>query len=120
MEFKDTLRIIRKKRKLSQPELVKMIGKERRSILRYENGVTTPSIATIELLCKALEVPKYVLMGEVDISKIKEITKYSKELDDVFNKSKEILVIIKDYSIEEQEAILNITKESLKFYKEVK
>ncbi|MCF2624976.1 helix-turn-helix transcriptional regulator [Fusobacterium perfoetens] len=120
MEFKDALKLIRKKRKLSQPELAKLIGKERQSILRYENGVTKPSVATVELLCKVLEVPIYTLMGEVDISEIKDIKKHSKELDDVFSKSKEILAIIKDYRIEEQEAILNITKESLKFYKEVK
>lgn len=96
-----------------------MIGKSKKSISRYERGELTPNTATVKMLCNVLGVSENELMGETYISEAKKLISQSKELDDFFKKAKEILTVIKDYSIEDQESILNITKESLKFYKKV-
>lgn len=114
----ETLKAIRMK-KLTQTLLARMIGKSKKSISRYERGELTPNTATVKMLCNVLGVSENELMGETYISEAKKLISQSKELDDFFKKAKEILTVIKDYSIEDQESILNITKESLKFYKKV-
>lgn len=52
---------IRISQKLSQRELAELSGVTRNTIMRIENGDVTPNMATIQKLCKALNVS----IGEV-------------------------------------------------------
>ncbi|MBR3417951.1 MAG: helix-turn-helix transcriptional regulator [Oscillospiraceae bacterium] len=52
---------LRMAKKMSQRELAELSGVARNTIMRIENGDVTPNMATIQKLCKALNVS----IGEV-------------------------------------------------------
>jgi transcriptional regulator with XRE-family HTH domain len=54
---------MRKQKGLTQEQLAEKMGTTKRAIAYYERKMTNPSIATIEMLAKALEVPKEKLLG---------------------------------------------------------
>jgi transcriptional regulator with XRE-family HTH domain len=58
------IRAIREAKKLSQGDMEKRCGLFRVYISRVENGHLVPSIATLEKLARALEVPLYQLFYE--------------------------------------------------------
>ena len=60
----DRLRNIREMRKLSQGELAKRSGLYRSYVSRVENGHTVPTIATLERMAHAFEIPLYQLFYE--------------------------------------------------------
>jgi len=60
----DRIRAIREGKKLSQSDIEKRSGLFRVYISRAENGHLVPSIATLEKLARALEVPLYQLFYE--------------------------------------------------------
>jgi transcriptional regulator with XRE-family HTH domain len=54
---------LRKQRGLTQVQLAEKMGATKRAVAYYERKMTNPSIATIEMLASALEVPKEKLLG---------------------------------------------------------
>lgn len=64
MIIADRLRNIREMKKLSQGEVAKRSGLYRSYISRVENGHTLPTIATLEKMAGALEIPMYQLFYE--------------------------------------------------------
>ncbi len=60
----DRLHSIREAKKLSQGDIEKRSGLVRPYLSRIENGHSVPSIATLEKLARALEVPLYQLFYE--------------------------------------------------------
>ena len=59
MILSERLRAIREQKKLSQGEVEKRTGLKRCYISRIENGHTIPSLATLERMARALQVPLY-------------------------------------------------------------
>jgi transcriptional regulator with XRE-family HTH domain len=66
----DRLRIIREQRKLSQGDVEKRTGLLRCYISRVENGHTVPSVATLEKLARAFDLPLYRIFYEDEQSPI--------------------------------------------------
>jgi transcriptional regulator with XRE-family HTH domain len=60
----DRLRNIREMKKLSQGEVAKRSGLYRSYVSRVENGHTVPTIATLEKMTRAFEIPLYQLFYE--------------------------------------------------------
>lgn len=66
MEFKDNLKKVRKKKKITQRQLAEMLGKNQVTIARYETGDIIPPIKVIEEIAKALNISKWELLNEHD------------------------------------------------------
>ena len=66
MVIGDRLRTLREQKKLSQGDIETRTGLLRCYISRVENGYTVPSVDTLEKMCRALEVPLYLLFYEGD------------------------------------------------------
>ncbi len=60
----DCIRALREAKKLSQGDIEKRSGLKRAYISRVEHGHTVSSVATLEKLARALEVPLYQLFYE--------------------------------------------------------
>src|SRR5258707_5753685 len=56
------LRSLREQKKLSQGDLERRTGLLRCYISRVENGLTAPSVETLEKMTRAMEMPLYQLM----------------------------------------------------------
>lgn len=67
MDFGDNMMLLRKKKKLSQSALGKMIGTSGDVIGRYERGDITPSIDVVSKIADALEVSVDYLIGKTDL-----------------------------------------------------
>ena len=67
MDFGDNMMLLRKKMKLSQAALGKMIGTSGDVIGRYERGDITPSIGVVAKIADALEVSVDYLIGKTDL-----------------------------------------------------
>ena len=66
MVISDRLKTIREKKDLSQGDIEERTGLKRCYVSRVENGHTVPSIATLEKLARALEVPLYQFFYDGD------------------------------------------------------
>ena len=62
MDIGYRLRSLREQKKLSQGEVEKRTGLIRSYISRVENSHTVPSVATMEKMARALEIPLYQLL----------------------------------------------------------
>src|SRR5258706_3432377 len=62
MDIAYRLRLLREQKKLSQGDLERRIGLLRCYISRVENGLTAPSVETLEKMTRAMEMPLYQLM----------------------------------------------------------
>jgi transcriptional regulator with XRE-family HTH domain len=60
----DRLRELRDSKQLSQGDIEKSTGLLRCYISRVENGHTVPSVATLEKMARALEIPMYRLFHD--------------------------------------------------------
>lgn len=67
MDFGDNMMLLRKKKKLSQSALGKMIGTSGDVIGRYERGDITPSIEVVSKIADALEVSVDYLIGKTNL-----------------------------------------------------
>ena len=64
INLKDNLLLLRKKKKLSQAKLGKLIGTSGDVVGRYERGDITPSIEVVAKMADALEVSIDYLIGK--------------------------------------------------------
>ena len=67
MDFGDNMMLIRKKKRLSQADLGKLIGTSGDVIGRYERGDIKPSIEVVQKIADALEVSIDYLVGKTSI-----------------------------------------------------
>ena len=67
MNFGDNMMLLRKKKKLSQSALGKMIGTSGDVIGRYERGDIKPSIDVVSKIADALEVSVDYLIGKTNL-----------------------------------------------------
>ena len=61
--FAQRLKIKRKSQGLRQWQLAKIIGISQVQISMYERGIISPTITTLEWICKALDVSATELLG---------------------------------------------------------
>lgn len=66
MVIGDKLKQLREIKKLSQGDIEKRTGLLRCYVSRVKNGHTVPSVDTLEMLARALEVPMYRLFTDKD------------------------------------------------------
>jgi transcriptional regulator with XRE-family HTH domain len=62
----ERLRSLREEKQLSQGDIEKRTGLLRCYVSRVENGHTVPAVETLEKFARALEVPTYQLLYEVE------------------------------------------------------
>lgn len=67
MDFGDNVMVLRKKKKLSQAALGKLIGTSGDVIGRYERGDITPSIEVVSKIADALETSVDYLIGKTNL-----------------------------------------------------
>lgn len=60
--FGNTIHRLRKERGYTQQKLADLVGNSNRTISKWEKGTTVPDLATIQALCKVLEVSPRVLI----------------------------------------------------------
>jgi len=72
MNFGDNMMLLRKKKKLSQSALGKIIGTSGDVIGRYERGDITPSIDVVSKIADTLEVSIDYLIGKTNLLLDKE------------------------------------------------
>ena len=80
LSFGEKIKDARKSKNLTQKQLAEKIGAKHNSVSDWENDKNRPDAATIELLCKALDItPNYLLdasSGEYTPAEKKIIEKY--------------------------------------------
>jgi transcriptional regulator with XRE-family HTH domain len=86
MTFGERLSLVRKRKKLSQAEVGKMININGDAVGRYERNEVRPTIEMATKLAQALEVSLDYLVGNTDIeldkatlNRVQEINKLSEE-----------------------------------------
>lgn len=72
MNFSDNMMLLRKKKKLSQAALGKIIGTSGDVIGRYERGDIIPSIEVVSKIADALDSSVDYLIGKTDLKIDKE------------------------------------------------
>ena len=97
MEFKDRLKEVRSRQKLSQNELANRVGVHVTNISRYERGENKPTTQVLSKLAEALEVTTDFLMSgstdEVAESNIsdKELLSLFKRVNTLSNDKKKLV-----------------------------
>lgn len=75
MDFGDNMMLLRKKKKLSQSALGKLIGTSGDVVGRYERGDIKPSIEVVSKIADALEVSIDYLIGKSTLQMDKDVIK---------------------------------------------
>ena len=102
--FSDRIIEIRKKRGMTQQELGKAIGVDKRVVSKYEKGQTVPSVMMASDIAKALDISLDYLIGSdkalfIDDKEIVELLKnYDNLKDDVKETVKNMLKALNLYS----------------------
>jgi len=64
--FCERLKLLRVEKKLSQPELAKLVGVSKGMISFWENGINEPTISNLIKLCHIFDVSSDYLLGIED------------------------------------------------------
>lgn len=62
----DLIRVYRKKSRITQKDLAKILKLSPSTIVNYESGKTIPDIYTLMQICTILEIPKDIILREVN------------------------------------------------------
>ncbi len=96
MNFGDNMMLLRKKKKLSQSALGKIIGTSGDVIGRYERGDITPSIDVVSKIADTLEVSIDYLIGKTNLLLDKEAIDKLVMISKLIPKEKEHIYITID------------------------
>ena len=64
--FCERLKTLRIEKKMSQPELAKLVGVSKGMISFWENGINEPTISNLVKLCQIFEISSDYLLGIED------------------------------------------------------
>lgn len=67
MEIKNTLKLLRKEKGMSQVQIAKLINKSQQAYSKYEKGIAEPDFMTLDILSKFYNVPVSYILGETNI-----------------------------------------------------
>ncbi len=79
-EFQNILRLLRRKKGLTQKELAAFINVSFQTISKWENGVTTPDISYFPVLAKYFGVSTDILLGLEPLEQESAFRKFDREL----------------------------------------
>jgi len=99
MDFGDNMMLLRKKKKLSQAALGKMIGTSGDVVGRYERGDITPSIGVVSKIADALEVSVDYLIGKTNLQLDKEAIKRLESISELNEQNKNFILNMIDMAL---------------------
>lgn len=104
MDFGDNMMLIRKKKKLSQAALGKIIGTSGDVIGRYERGDIKPSIDVVAKIADALEVSVDYLIGKTDLIIDKETLHRIEDISNLKEENKNFIFNLIDMALRDMKA----------------
>ncbi|ALO13760.1 helix-turn-helix protein [Salinivirga cyanobacteriivorans] len=104
MDFGDNMMLIRKKKKLSQAALGKMIGTSGDVIGRYERGDIKPSIDVVAKIADALEVSVDYLIGKTSLLLDKETLQRIENISNLKEENKNFIFNLIDMALRDIKA----------------
>lgn len=99
MDFGDNVMLLRKKKKLSQSALGKIIGTSGDVIGRYERGDITPSIDVVSKIADALEVSVDYLIGKTNLLLDKDAVDRLVKISELNNDNKSFILNMIDMAL---------------------
>ena len=99
MDFGDNMMLVRKKKKLSQSALGKIIGTSGDVIGRYERGDITPSIDVVSKIADALEVSVDYLIGKTNLLLDKDAIDRLVKISELNNENKNFILNMIDMAL---------------------
>lgn len=104
MDFGDNMMLIRKKKKLSQAALGKMIGTSGDVIGRYERGDIKPSIDVVAKIADALQVSVDYLIGKTSLLLDKETLQRIEDISNLKEENKNFIFNLIDMALRDIKA----------------
>lgn len=99
MDFGNNMMLMRKKKKLSQAALGKLIGTSGDVIGRYERGDIKPSIDVVAKIADALEVSVDYLIGKTDLILDKETLHRIEDISNLKEENKNFIFNLIDMAL---------------------
>lgn len=99
MGFGDNMMLIRKKKKLSQAALGKIIGTSGDVVGRYERGDIKPSIDVVAKIADALEVSVDYLIGKTNLILDKESLHRIEDISNLKEENKKFIFNLIDMAL---------------------
>jgi transcriptional regulator with XRE-family HTH domain len=99
MDFGDNMMLMRKKKKLSQAALGKLIGTSGDVIGRYERGDIKPSIDVVAKIADALEVSVDYLIGKTNLILDKETIHRIEDISNLKEENKNFIFNLIDMAL---------------------
>lgn len=85
MNFKENLIRFRKQAGMSQEDLADKLQLTRQTISKWENGLSEPDLATLEQLCKLLQIsPDELLLGKKKEAPVPVLEKKQRAIYEIF------------------------------------
>lgn len=104
MDLGQNMMLIRKKKKLSQAALGKIIGTSGDVVGRYERGDITPSIDVVAKIAEALEVSIDYLIGKTKLQIDKEAIDRLESISDLSEENKKFVLNMIDMALRDFKA----------------
>lgn len=104
MVFGDNMMLMRKKKKLSQADLGKLIGTSGDVIGRYERGDIKPSVEVVSKIADALEVSVDYLIGKTDLVIDNDAMRRLEDISKLPEESKAFVLNLIDMALRDMKA----------------
>lgn len=104
MDFGSNMMMLRKKKKISQAALGKMIGTSGDVVGRYERGDIKPSIDVAAKIAEALEVSIDYLIGKTKLQLDKEAIERLESISDLPEENKKFVLNMIDMALRDFKA----------------
>jgi transcriptional regulator with XRE-family HTH domain len=104
MDFGSNMMLIRKKKKLSQADLGKVIGTSGDVIGRYERGDIIPSIEVVAKIADALEISVDYLIGKTNLELDKDAVKRLEDISALPEQNKNFVINLIDMALRDFKA----------------
>jgi transcriptional regulator with XRE-family HTH domain len=104
MDFGSNMMLIRKKKKLSQADLGKIIGTSGDVIGRYERGDIIPSIEVVAKIADALEISVDYLIGKTNLELDKDAVKRLEDISALHEQNKNFVINLIDMALRDFKA----------------
>ena len=104
MDFGDNMMLVRKKMKLSQAALGKLIGTSGDVIGRYERGDIKPSVDVVAKIADALEVSVDYLLGKTSLLLDKEAIKRLEDISKLPEENRSFVLNLIDMALRDMNA----------------
>lgn len=104
MDFGDNMMLVRKKKKLSQAALGKLIGTSGDVIGRYERGDIKPSVDVVAKIADALEISVDYLLGKTSLIIDKDAIRRLEDISKLNEENKAFILNLIDMALRDMKA----------------